>query len=177
MPSDLPAELDCRRLLASGGKLSGDIAGSALRRIDGLFRAAAAAAATLTLARDESGAMVVSGTFRAPLEAQCQRCLEWFLLTVEGEFELDVREAPAAASAPRDDDDDEDDGSVLTISAGRLPVHELIEDEILLACPMVPLHDTPACHAAPETTETASAPRQKPFAALGEMMATQDQGE
>ncbi len=163
MPAELPVEVDCRRLLAAGGTLSGTIAATRLTRVDGLFRARAAVSAELTLSRDDNDRMVVNGHFSAPLDAQCQRCLDWMAIEVEGEFELDVVES--ANAADRDDDD------LVYSVAHRLDIAALVEDEVLLACPMIPVHAERDCggEQAP-SPRVPSEKRYKPFAALDQLL-------
>ena len=165
MVAELPAEIDCRRLLASGGTLAGTIAAARLGRVGGIFRVKGTTAVRLLLACDAAGKMVVSGDFVAPLEAQCQRCLDWMMLELSGEFELDVvtdEDEPGGGA----------DNLVLAI-AGRLGIVQLIEDELLLACPMIPLHEARDCRGeGPAGPEPADGERQKPFAALGKLLAT-----
>ena len=59
--------------------------------------------------------------------------------------------------------------------AGRLAVHALIEDELILACPMIPRHADNVCGAA--AGSDAPGERHKPFAALGELLAARDKNE
>lgn len=173
MASELPAEIDCRRLIADGGALEGVIPANRMVRITGLFRPRGDAFAALRLARDDTGAMVLTGQFKALLEAQCQRCLEWMELEVSGDIELDVIDAARTDSVSV-----EDEGTIIEISGDRLDVAQLIEDEILLACPMVPMHNTSDCgveehEAVVESSET----RRKPFADLAQMLSGEHSDE
>ncbi|MEY4750623.1 MAG: hypothetical protein RIQ60_2837 [Pseudomonadota bacterium] len=69
---------------------------------------------------------------------QCQRCLEAtdFVLDIERSFRFVAHEATAASL-----DAELDDADVL-VADGALDLLALIEDEFLLALPIVPMHDT-----------------------------------
>ena len=68
----------------------------------------------------------------------CQRCLEpyWHPLVVDRWFRFVADEATAEA----EDESCEED--LLVLSGTRYPLRELVEDELLLAAPLVPMHDT-----------------------------------
>jgi uncharacterized protein len=107
----------------------------------------------------------------------CQRCLEpyWQPLTVDRWFRFVADEATAEA---QDESCEED---LLVLSGTRYPLRELVEDELLLAAPLVPMHDicphpialargdalTPAAADAAESAEE----RRRPFEALAALKA------
>lgn len=76
-------------------------------------------------------------TVSARVQLACQRCLQDFdvPLRIEANFRFVADEALAAAL----DADAEED--VLPLPQ-RLDLHELVEDELLLALPLVPMHET-----------------------------------
>ncbi len=102
-------------------------------------------------------------TARAEIQLECQRCLQPVAtaLTAERSFRFVADEATAAEI----DADSEDDVLVLTRA---LNLHELVEDELILALPLVPRHDTcPQPLAVPEDDAAPAAEeRPNPFAAL-----------
>lgn len=159
MAAELPDAIDLKPLADSGETVSGVVGATRLGRVSGEFRMAGEARASLGLSRDAEGRIRLVGTIEAALEARCQRCLEWMPLALKSR--VDVLALGEGAAAPLDED---------TVSApgGRLALREFVEDEILLGCPMIPAHDTPACHA--ERDETESEDRHRPFAGLGEMI-------
>jgi uncharacterized protein len=98
------------------------------------------------------------------LPMQCQRCLTPVLQTLQAErsFRFVVDEATAAAL----DDESEDDVLVLSRDFDALA---LVEDELILSLPLVPLHDecpeaVPMSAADPEFE--AAAERPNPFGVL-----------
>ncbi|MBS0442432.1 MAG: DUF177 domain-containing protein [Proteobacteria bacterium] len=98
----------------------------------------------------------------ASVNLECQRCLQPVPtpLAVQRSF----RFAPDEATAAEIDADSEDDVLVLTRA---LDLHELVEDELILALPLVPRHEAcPQPLAAPATADEPLAERPNPFAAL-----------
>jgi uncharacterized protein len=75
-------------------------------------------------------------TASADVPLQCQRCLQSMVepLRVQRRFRF-VRHEDEAARLDEESDDD-----VLVLSA-RLDLHELLEDELILALPLVPRHE------------------------------------
>lgn len=99
---------------------------------------------------------------QAQVQLECQRCLQPVAvpLAVQRRFLF----APDEATAAEIDADSEDDVLVLTRA---LDLHELVEDELILALPLVPRHDAcPEPLALPAEAEETPAERPNPFAAL-----------
>lgn len=106
---------------------------------------------------------------QASLPQTCQRCLQPMGQPVE--VDGWVRLVADEATAEREDEDSEED--VLALAQGRLDVSTLIEDELLLALPLVPMHEVcpepvrmSAGHVGHVDDGSASAQRPNPFAAL-----------
>ncbi len=100
---------------------------------------------------------------RAHVARECQRCLQPVLLVLD--VDRAFRFAPSEDEAAAIDAESEDD--VLALSR-QFDLRELIEDELLLALPIVPKHEpcpTPLISAALLQDETSVAPSH-PFAAL-----------
>lgn len=164
MAPRLPSAVDYRRLLADGGLLAGDIEAASLTRIGGNFRLAGPVSARLGLRRDERSRVLVEGEFTATLEARCQRCLEWMPLELRGRLAL-VLGDPDNEMPVLDDDED-----LVEVSGGKLALWGLIEDELLLACPMIPRHPAQDCAGREEAQTAAEDAHYKPFAGLGAML-------
>lgn len=105
----------------------------------------------------------LSGETTLPMT--CQRCLT--PVDVPVAFETDFRFVADEATAEAEDDDSEED---LLVLRRDFPLDELIEDELLLAMPPVPLHDVcpVALPAAVEDAGFAAAQEERshPFAIL-----------
>ena len=103
---------------------------------------------------------------QAPVPLVCQRCLEPFRETVSVDrwFRF-VRDETTAAA---EDEDSEEDVLVLT---PRLDLLELLEDELLLGLPLVPMHTRcpqplPVASADAQDQRVAPPPQPHPFAGL-----------
>ncbi len=102
------------------------------------------------------------------LRMTCQRCLQPADITVA--VDRDFRfVADEDAALGQDDDSDED----ILVFDKQFNLHELIEDELLMETPMVPMHD--ACpqavvlESSTQGFETATEGKPNPFAALASL--------
>jgi uncharacterized protein len=111
-------------------------------------------------------------TVRATVWRQCQRCLTPMALAVD--VQRQFRFAATEDEAARLDEDDEDE-DVLVLSRS-FDLHDLVEDELLLALPIVPMHETcplPVVMSAPAgDDEAAGEAPAHPFAALAALKKT-----
>ena len=91
---------------------------------------------------DEQGLIVISGTSSATVGLTCQRCTEEFELELEVDFAFSpVKDVEAAAELPSYYDAIELDEN------GEVNLRELVEDEFLLAIPLIPRHQLKDCQA------------------------------
>jgi len=104
----------------------------------------------------------------APLMLKCQRCL--------GALAYELHEVrhfalfKDEASLP-DLEDEEEDVDCMVVT-GEMDALALVEEELLLALPMMALHDTESCHAsfeAQEEEDEAPALKPSPFAMLSRL--------
>ncbi len=101
----------------------------------------------------------------------CQRCLAEFEARLASPVRIAfVDDEAGAATVP-------EDYEAVMVDAGRLMLADLVEDEMLLALPLVPMHATPAeCGAKREVEAVVAAPTvekgpvQRPFAALQDLL-------
>jgi uncharacterized protein len=101
---------------------------------------------------------------QATVMLRCQRCLEPLehLLEVDRRFVF-VRDEATAQTLDAEADDE-----VLALPP-RLDLQELLEDELIMALPLVPRHDACPMAVAPDAVAAAQAPelaRAHPFAVL-----------
>lgn len=114
---------------------------------------------------DNPNLAIVHGTVAAEVRVTCQRCLEPMRIRIVGEPRL-VYLRPSEGSVPLGEDDD-------TIALERpVPLSEFVEDELLLAMPMIPMHELQDCPARVYTTAGQHKPN--PFAALQGRKPTKD---
>lgn len=169
MPSaPFPARPDSGKLFARNGVIDATLPLSRLPRFAGsLHDEQGEVAVHLAFGHDAEGRRQLRGTLTVTVCVLCQRCLQPMDLQLEAGMDLvvvddeAVREALEAGNAEVD---------VLVDAEDDLDVLALIEDELLLSLPSVPMHADLGCnqalvrlrqHAAAEQQETAH-----PFAAL-----------
>jgi uncharacterized protein len=162
MSADLPESIDAWRAVTARRIYEGEVPlgrftrlASSLADVDGSCRY------RLEFGRDALGAATVALTARAGLPLVCQRSLQRFVLPVHCEQQLGLvrSEREEAALAP-------DTEPVLVPADGTLNPLDLVEDELILAVPVVPL--SPQADAVePAGPQGADdEPRDNPFAAL-----------
>ena len=116
------------------------------------------------LYRDVQGFIVLEGRLATRITLTCQRCLEPVVMDIDTGLHLWLLSDEEQADRLPDDADylvlDED---------GQLALGDALEDELILALPLAPLHDDckvyPVAEAEPAAPEAASA-RENPFQAL-----------
>ena len=101
-----------------------------------------------------------------PIGLACQRCLEAVEVAVDAHGRLVfVESEEAAAGLPASHDP-------VTMSNGRVSLPDLVEEELLLALPLIPAHPDEGCRQEPQAEDSQAAPTQRPFAGLRELMKT-----
>jgi uncharacterized protein len=97
----------------------------------------------------------------------CQRCLQPVVVNVEADNLLQV-----VRSQEHPDDADDPDAPESIVGSARFDLLGLVEDELILAMPYVPLHEicaAPTGSGSPPPKPEAEAVRPSPFAALGQL--------
>jgi len=100
---------------------------------------------------------------KGSVQLVCQRCLGPLLFPLKVEAELQLAE-DAREIAQADDDIDR------VLASSAMDVAQLVEDEVILALPMVPRHETCAADGAPSQSKTA------PMGALASFKGGDDRG-
>jgi uncharacterized protein len=141
-----PARLDVEELARQGAEISGSDAHSRFMRLidaqlthpgDTEQHVRWTARGELRRVRGGAEQVWMHLQARTHLSLQCQRCLDATALDIDIDrsFRFVADEATAVAL-----DADLDDADVL-VADGAFNLHALIEDEILLSLPIVPMHD------------------------------------
>jgi uncharacterized protein len=136
----LPTHIDPRKLALQGNLLEGTVNVVDLTRLESSVTAICGPLeAKIQFGLDESRAKIVEGEARVALEAVCQRCLDPVTLDLQANFTVQViwsedhLDRVAANYEP-------------WIVADKLAnLTELLEDEILLALPLVNYHPVGEC--------------------------------
>jgi len=165
----IPPHIDPRKLADRAATLEGEWPLVQFSRLcEQLVSDAGSVQARLEFGRDEQGLIVMRGNLEVEVQMVCQRCLEPVLLPVHSEFVYAVlREGASAEGLPKAYD-------ALELGEDPLDLLELVEDELLLALPIVPAHDPDDCQhpagfaAAPEPS-VEEVPRSNPFDVLAQL--------
>ena len=161
MSPDPGQEHEVAALAASNAVLETEVALADLDRIRPLLRRDAGTARGQFRFHRESAAPVAEGHVSATLTLTCQRCLGEMTLPIEADSRLAFVAAVGTEVAGSRE-------PVVTPD-GQVSLATLIEEELLLALPLAPMHsDTARCQPSAETHE--DEPRQRPFAGLRELM-------
>ena len=134
MSRHLPVEVDPLYLAERGRVLEGSVPVSAFKRLGHwLHTDGGAIEALLRFERGEGGRQILHGSMQGQVELVCQRCLSPFVLPIEREFELALVESVAAADLLPE-------GLEPLLVDPRRGMHtvDLLEDELILALPLVP---------------------------------------
>ena len=129
----------------------------------------------LNFERDNKRRSRIKGFVRSTLVVECQRCLGALSLPVDSSLNLAVVEGPDEAELLPEEIDP------VQVEEGMIRLLDLIEDELLLSIPQVPMHDVGECEtdisahsesfdSEPEADET-DEPEQgdNPFAVLAQL--------
>jgi len=115
--------------------LSGELDFGLLTRLKSLLHSdAGSVSATLRFRQRQAGWLAVTLEFQAWVELECQRCLEPFRQDLAESVDVAVAEAgsmPATTPAGFEP---------FEMTGGRLQPAQLIEDELIVAIPLVPKH-------------------------------------
>ena len=172
MARPLEDTLDVGHLAAQRAELERDFPVGSFARLRGSLARPDGVATARFQFHEVAAYPALAGEVRATAWLVCQRCLQ--------EFETVLASPVRVAFVWRDADASKvpDEYDAVTAPAGRIQLGELVEDELLLALPLVPMHATPMeCalqlaavvegEAAPGTAVVeAKSPVHKPFADL-----------
>ena len=142
MSEPLPELLDPRRAVALGSSFEGRMEIARLSRLRPLLASTEGSVGyRLSFGKDERGYGVVTGRVVGELRLRCQRCNDAMILPVDSALSLALTEGLDEAGALPDDHDP------LLLDGRLMRSSELIEDELLLAVPVVPRHPEGSCEA------------------------------
>lgn len=163
--SGLPQYLEPLRLAESEETVAGTVRVGDLRRLNCLlYDTSGSVTFRLKFGRNEQGFVSIQGGFSTSLTVPCQRCLEPLEISLERSIQV------ALVSKGTEAEQLHGEVEPLTLPDQRLHLLSFIEDEVLLALPMAPRHETAQCPAG-RLKAAATEPKQSPFAVLKDMQA------
>jgi len=177
MLNRLPEFIDPWRLAAGNQRLEGCIPVQRFTRVVSLLAGTEGnIALDLEFSRGPRRRPLIHGHIQAELLMQCQRCMEIFLQPLESDVNLLVVEPDdEVATLPENSD-------ILLVEDKRCKLQDLVEDELLLAIPLIAMHAPEDCsrsldYSVQEAREVESE-TDNPFAVLAGLVRTEkDSGE
>ncbi|MFQ5642366.1 MAG: YceD family protein [Thiogranum sp.] len=132
----LPERIEPVGLADAGRSFRGEVPVSELMRLGpSLSSTDGALRAELEFRRDERRIRILAGHIEGSVELVCQRCLKALRFPLEIDFRLGI-------VADNDEIDRLPDGYEPILATGEpLRTFDVIEDEVLLAIPLIPLHE------------------------------------
>ncbi|MFP5344922.1 MAG: YceD family protein [Gammaproteobacteria bacterium] len=165
MSERLPLVVDVVRYVETGRRLTGELPLSGMTRLLPLLHNASGAVwLDLQFGKDDLTVANVRGEIRAQLRLQCQRCLQPF------DYPVQVKCALGAVTSEAEADKLPGDYEPLLVTSQNMPLAAIVEDELLLALPVAPMHKEGECPA-PVQSADAQTSKPSPFAVLGQLKA------
>ena len=164
----IPPQVDPRKLADRSATLEGVVSIASFERLsEALADTAGDVSAKLVFGRDERRAAFLHSTLQAEVKMICQRCLETVSLPIRSECHYAIVKPDAdLQSLPKGYD-------VLEAGEEPLDLLSLIEEEMLLALPIVPAHDPADCQQPVGVTEPEpcedEVSRSNPFSVLAQL--------
>ncbi|MCK9505064.1 MAG: YceD family protein [Porticoccaceae bacterium] len=161
----LPKSVDPRKLAAQGVQLQGSVPTADMDRLlSAVVSARQAAQVALAFSQDEAHRTIIAGSFHIDVDMECQRCLQPVTQSLSGELCLAVVwDEERAAVLPKTLDP-------LVVSDDSVDLYGLLEDEILLALPIVAYHQEGQCQRSGHySTGEVEESRENPFSILAQL--------
>ena len=137
----LPQQINVLRMAEQGTEFSGQLPVAKMSRLrDMLQNDQGEVAVQMSLGKDEEGLAFIRGELETNLTLECQRCLQAVDVAINDSFLLSPVENDAEA------DRLPSHYEPLLIDRDQQFLSALVEDELILRLPIVPLHDTEQCH-------------------------------
>ncbi len=160
MSSDLPISIDPVKFAVSGESISGAIMLKDMQRLVDLVNTDNGSINyELTFSMNEKRIVTVIGNIKSELTVTCQRCLDDMKISVKNIVSIGI------INKEEELEDLNEDLDPYQAEKGKISLLKLIEDEILLGLPLVPLHEVADCPAT-ESLQEYAATKENPFAVL-----------
>ena len=163
----IPVSIDPNRAAASKLSYEGLIPGVQLKRLNELCAGDCSnVAVSLECGVDIQGIVYLKGKAVTELTLNCQRCMTLYTTEVTVDFCF----SPCGSEAEIDELPDAYD-PIECNEIGEIRLHQLIEDELIVAMPLIPMHTEESCSKGDQDIvvgeiEPAQEERPNPFAVL-----------
>jgi len=169
MAPGLPDRVDCAHLANNAVVLERVYSLGEMHRLQDLLADTQGSVhASFAFAKVDAGRIGATVAIESIAQLVCQRCLQSFAYPITGSSEIEFAgsHSPGAAESQRE---------VYVTDEGSVSLRELAEEELLLALPIVAMHEPQACEqAALEATDGEiqgiSNDRTRPFASLKNLL-------
>lgn len=161
----LPGFVDPLRYAEEGKRLQGEIDITEMDRLKAsVSRAKACVKLNMSFGMDELKNKFIDGHMQTELTLICQRCLQDMTVTIKRDFLLGlVRNVKQADALPHGYEP-------LMVNLTTVKLAAIIEDELILALPIVPMHAASQCQAVAHSQATdEAAVKPSPFSVLKQM--------
>ena len=166
MPPPWSKPLAIDRLCRDGAEIDFDLPLAALPRLASRVEQTGGSVRGAVRFGRHSGIAVADLSLQGEAMLRCQRCMQPMRWPVRSAVRVALVASAAEADALP--------GEIEPVLApeGRLRIAELVEEELLLTLPIVPLHESADCAAPgePPGPQAAHEPAVRPFARLGELL-------
>jgi len=172
MQDKLRKRYQVQKELAQSGRFEGEIELSELKRLGEMLYPGSSnqrkrkIALSFEFSRSEFDVPMLAGHLKTELVLECQRCLQPLEIPMELAFNLLIDASDDIVRHSSEDTLYSDDGCI--------DIAEVVEDELILALPLVALHEDTACNSSWQASEPATEPAklENPFAVLKQLKTT-----
>jgi uncharacterized protein len=169
MAPALPDRVDCAHLAGNAAVLERVYPLGEMPRLQDLLASPEGFVhSSFTFGKADSGRVGATVAVESTAQLVCQRCLQGIAYTLAGSSEIEFAGSvsPGAAESQRE---------IYVTDEGLVSLRELAEEELLLALPIVAMHEPHACELAAvaeadDDIEGLSADRSRPFASLQNLL-------
>jgi uncharacterized protein len=172
MQDKLRKRYQVQKEVTQSGRFEGEIELSELKRLGEMLYPGSAAqrerkiALSFEFTRSEFDVPMLAGHLQTRLALECQRCLQSLELPMDLDFKLLVDAGDDIVGHGSED--------TLYSEDGYIDITEVVEDELILAIPLVALHADSACNSnwQASASATESTKPENPFAVLQQLKTT-----
>lgn len=170
MQGKLPRRYQVHKEVARNGYFEGEIALAAMSRlIEFLYPESSTWQQNNVLlkfefTRNAFDIPIVSGRLETCLELECQRCLGRMQLSVAQDFRLMIDASDELVG--------ESSMDTLYSEDGYVDINEVVEDELILAIPLVAMHEDESCNEHWQASDEERSLSNNPFAVLQQLKTT-----
>ncbi|HTE41276.1 MAG TPA: DUF177 domain-containing protein [Steroidobacteraceae bacterium] len=174
-PQHIEELVDAMQLAARGGTIRRKFTFAELPRLSGMAAEVGTEPSLVARFHMLGPRVAIAGSVTAQLRTTCQRCLRPVDVPIDDEFDVVISKSDTELDELAETQD------AVVADASRFDLALLVEEQLLLAVPLVPLHTSEACAAVSLTDVEPSAEKkvaaaearvetQHPFANLRELM-------